>query len=231
MKIGFYGDSFCSSAKPGTWVNKISQEFAAEITSLGQAGSSIWDVLLIQFFESHGHHAQQSDYLVEPNWNELPDILVFCWTDSDRLFNQQIRNITLSSISNTDSKDPIIVSAKLYYENLYDKLKHDFEYCAILDYFDRHILKKISEKRKIIHLWSFGRMGDNEVVYAHKWQHGVEIRPPLYSITKHEQENYNISEKAPNHIGLEAHNQMLSDCVVNAIKNYQSGKIFEYKIS
>lgn len=236
MKIGFYGDSFCHSAAQGTWIEKVSSHLSADITNLGINGSSIWDVLLIQFFECHGHFGQTTEYNLEPNWIAIPDVLVFCWTDSNRLFNRTKRNINFSSMTNPSSKDPIAMASKLYYENLYDTVKHDFEYCSALAYFDEHILSKINNKRKIIHLWSFGKSfnekyeSKEDVFYSHRWKNGAEIRPPLFLITKSEERNYPLSSKIINHIGLEKNNQAVADCLINAIENYESGKIFEYDI-
>ena len=74
--IGLYGDSFVEVWKEkksdlNTWPNIIAEKFNLEIVHSGKGGTSYWDVPLNQF-----------------SLNNVPDILIFCWTSSARIYNK-----------------------------------------------------------------------------------------------------------------------------------------------
>ena len=137
LTIGFYGDSFCCETSTPhsiakgyeTYIAKLKKHTGAKIVHLGEGGSSVWDVVLQQF-----------------NPADVPDVCIFCWTDSSRLYNKKIRNMTYGSIKDKKLKDitllelfhrGIINAAKHYYNNLYDPDKHQLEYKSLLYYFDK----------------------------------------------------------------------------------------------
>lgn len=200
MKIGFYGDSFCCETKNHhsiiyryqTYIEKIKNHYNADITHLGVGGSSIWDIIINQF-----------------SVNDIPDISIFVWTDYSRLYNSKVRNITLNSIKNKKIKDitfseiinrNIVRAASYYFDYLFDPIKTDLEYKSALYYFDLEVLSKISDKTKIIHMWSFNKTYD--------WKNGKEIETPLIKFSG------NGSE--PNHIGGD-NNKKVFDMLVSAI--------------
>ena len=86
MKIGFFGDSFCAVEKKEpneyeTYIHKLKKHYNAEIVNLGIPGSSIYDVILLQFKQFYAG-------------NNVPDVCIFTWTHYSRLFNRTKRNIT-----------------------------------------------------------------------------------------------------------------------------------------
>lgn len=198
MKIGFYGDSFCSeitnphSILKGyeTYIKKIKKHYNAEITHLGHPGSSIWDVILTQF-----------------KLESLPDICIFCWTDYNRLYNKNVRNITPINVNFKDYSifdnmlhSKTIDAAKQYYKYLHDPEKAKIETLAIFQYFDTNILSQIDSK--IIHVWSSP--------FPYKWNHGVTVDKPLIDFYKYE-------SFAPNHLDGEEINQQVFELIKNKI--------------
>lgn len=238
MKIGFYGDSFCAQHGPNTWVEKITTKLNAEITNIGSGGSSVWDAVINQYLKNEPSYGQMMGKTHSPNWELMPDILVFCWTDSSRLFHKSVRFLSVYSSKNTANKinKEILVAAQQYYEHLYDQKKHNIEYMALLSWFDQNILSKINNRCKIIHMWSFCATLSDTIsknsVYAYRWQHGVEIRPALFSISKSELDSKSkitgINDPRPNHLGSEENNTMIANWVLDAIDNYESGRLVDY---
>jgi len=210
MKIGFFGDSFCSYLSlPGysfsTYIKLLQDHYDAEIVNLGLGGSSIYDLLILQlmpFIES----------------NTVPDICVFTWTEPHRLFHQQIRNITAAASTSTDP-DPVIQAAKQYYLNLEDSELDELRYRATLHYVDNVILPTLPSTTKIVHLWSFGipynyeyrnpdSFAPNKVQYYHTWKNGVEVRPPMITLAVEGHKIEDLNGR-PNHlIGQEKNNRM-----------------------
>jgi len=237
MKIGFFGDSFVEElSNPHSWFHGyktylaiIKKHYNAEIVNLGQGGSSYWDVILKQF------------PLVI---NDLPDVCVFCWTESSRLFHPTVRNIGPWLTGNTKHIDPIgkllnskkYDAAKQYYVHLHDQQKAEQEQLAALYYFDNVVLNPIRDKTKIIHLWSFGNILDWEqenpyypsnVTYPYRWQTGQEIHPSLNCFTMIGCDNADTADWAPNHFGSKENNTILADIIINAIDNHKNGSLSE----
>ena len=84
-KIGLYGDSFVEvwpeekkkykeeehySLTP--WPKIVAEKFNLEIVHSGKGGTSYWDIPLQQF-----------------SLDNVPDILIFSWTSSARLYNKE----------------------------------------------------------------------------------------------------------------------------------------------
>lgn len=206
MKIGFFGDSFCMELENihsekyqyTTYIDLIKNYYSADIVHLGEGGSSVWDVIINQF----------------PAYQDTPpDICIFCWTDTYRLFHKDFRSLTSGSVLNLKDKDrnedhlkykDVFEAAKHYFLKLHDPVKADLEAIAALHYFDDYVLGKIANKTKIIHMWSFEKY--------YQWTHGVEITTPLLSISKlknsHPDDDY-----APNHLGDQDKNNKLFELI------------------
>jgi len=114
MKIGFFGDSFCQYDVPEDWQNvdyetyitKLKKHYNAEIVNLGQSGSSIYDLILLQ---------------IKPfiDTNYYPDVCIFVWTDIARLFHRNHRNLNIHTIDH-EKENFTIRAAKQYFAYLYD---------------------------------------------------------------------------------------------------------------
>ena len=130
MKIGFFGDSFCTNYTIGhkanvTYLNMLATHYDAEVVNLGVGGSSIWDVLLLQI-----------DPFIKNN--NIPDICVFVWTEPNRLFHRVLKN--LSTQACISSNNPVLAAAANYYLHLHDYELARVIYVAALHYFDTVIL-------------------------------------------------------------------------------------------
>jgi hypothetical protein len=211
--IGFFGDSFCSDLKSDefeTYIEKIVKENNLKLYCLGKSGSSIWDVILMQFFPLFDR-------------NKLPDIIVFVWTNETRLFHRKIRNINVTSIAaHTEKKNEIWQAADQYYKNFLDTELSQFQYVSALKYFDLEILPKLGTDKKIIHLRSFKNQWLKK--YNFNWQHGLEIITPLELLT--------CKEKlySANHIHSNEKNQILFECISSAINDYDIKTTMEFKL-
>ena len=181
MKIGFFGDSFCTNYTIGhkanvTYLNMLATHYDAEVVNLGVGGSSIWDVLLLQI-----------DPFIKNN--NIPDICVFVWTEPNRLFHRVLKN--LSTQACISSNNPVLAAAANYYLHLHDYELARVIYVAALHYFDTVILPTFPKNTKIVHLWSFGDVHEwhdensflpERLLYHHTWKNGLEIRPSFTSI-------------------------------------------------
>ena len=181
MKIGFFGDSFCTNYTIGhkanvTYLNMLATHYDAEVVNLGVGGSSIWDVLLLQI-----------DPFIKNN--NIPDICVFVWTEPNRLFHRVLKN--LSTQACISSNNPVLAAAANYYLHLHDYELARVIYVAALHYFDTVILPAFPKNTKIVHLWSYGNPNEwhdeksflsKPVRCDYQWQHGIEIHPSFTSI-------------------------------------------------
>lgn len=200
MKIGFYGDSFCCEiSNPhsilkgyDTYIKKLQNYYNAEIVHLGVGGSSVWDLILNQF-----------------DSNNIPDICIFCWTDPNRLYHKNVRNITYSNLKNKKIKDykltdlfyyNTISAAKKYFDYLHDYEKARIEYQAALQYFDKNILNNVTNR--VIHLWSFEN--------SYQWSTGIVINDPLCSLVSG-------STLAANHLDGDDVNEQVFQIIKSAI--------------
>lgn len=203
MKIGFYGDSFCCEiSNPhsilknyDTYIKKIKNFYQADIVHLGHGGSSVWDVIIQQF-----------------DINNIPDICIFCWTDANRLYNKNVRHLTMGSVCGKKKLKDIsfgdlwhirtVNAAREYFTHLYDFEKSNLENLAAMQYFDNNVLNHVNSK--IIHLYSF------ENVY--NWRHGIVIDPPLNTFV-----DKNVY--AANHLNGDIINQKVFEIINTAISN------------
>lgn len=222
MKIGFYGDSFadCVKYSEDTYLNILSKKLNAEIVHTGYGGSSVWDVVLKQF-----------DPL------NTPDICVFCWTHSVRLYHSTYRSLTPNSESNIEIQSAV----DQYYAHLFNLEKSLLEYKSLLYWFDNVVLSEISKHKKIIHLWSIGeRKSKNfknwktadahlleNIEYIHEWKNGVEIKPALmylsvWNNSSEQNLKYFNKETRFNHLEPYKH-LMLASWIEQALAHYSDG--------
>jgi hypothetical protein len=219
MKIGFFGDSFCACNtkmfwRGETYIKKLQNHYSADIVNLGERGSSIWDLLLIQL-----------DPFIKTN--TLPDICIFVWTEPDRIFHRTIRNINSGSSRTYKHKNKIWETANNYYDHLLDRDLSELQYVAGLQYIDNNILSKFPSTTKIVHLWSFGKsmhwndegVKPENLQYLHTWKHGVEIRPSMMTVALEDGVTlyeFTISD-VPNHLKTESMNNKMFEIIKSAI--------------
>lgn len=221
MKIGFFGDSFCSvndshSCPFDTYIKMIENHFDAEIVNLGVGGSSIGDLVIKQlqpFIDN----------------NNVPDICIFCWTDSARLYHRTVRTLNYSSVKSHMNLSRVWRAANDYFTYLWDAEFADLQYAALLSYVDSNILTTLPPSTKIIHMWSFGKMLGNlsnpekQKEYHYSWKIGKVVSPPLISISLQDTPwNSFISDMSPNHLSTERKNQQVFNLLKSAIDNYDS---------
>jgi hypothetical protein len=210
MTVGFFGDSFCANISNehsiaynySTYLEKVAKHFNATITNTGIGGSSVWDLILIQFEEQ-----------VKKG---LPDVCVFVWTGMRRLFDRKHRNINFRTSECIHSSEHD--AAKKYFYYLYDDEKHRLEYISLLYYFDTVVLPKYPNT-KFVHLWSFGEELNKERCYLYGWKNGVEIKPALATFSVNFLEEMPVYDPRANHIAGEGNNQQIADQIIAAI-NY-----------
>lgn len=203
MNIGFYGDSFCCEiSNPhsivkgyDTYIKKIKQHYDANITSLGVGGSSVWDVILQQFKSE-----------------STPEVCIFCWTDPNRIYNKNVRNITYGSVTDKKLKDyklsdliyyKTISAAKQYFKYLHDYDKSQLEYAAALEYFDNNVLTHVNST--LIHLYSFEK--------TYTWKNGITVNTPLNSFVEG-------SSLAANHLDGDDSNEKVFQLIKNTIDGH-----------
>jgi hypothetical protein len=213
MKIGFFGDSFCSDIvdRPGcnsgyeTYINKLKNHYNAEVVNLGISGCSIYDVILLQ---------------IKPfiDKNKYPDVCIFVWTNYGRLFHRKKRRGTaFTDFANSTATDPIVNAAKQYITYFLDWELQKFQYVSALHYFDSTVLSKFPKNVKIFHLWGFEKL--------HEWEHGVELSVGAY---KSLWEFASDGRKVPkaddpelNHIDGDRKNNLLFETIKTEIDNYE----------
>ena len=227
MRIGFFGDSFCADYKSlnsyDTYIKKIADYTNSEVVNLGVSGSSVSDIILLQ---------------LKPykQTNQYPDICVFVWTEPNRLFNREFRNLNSATVVAPEIKSDIHKAADSYYKYLHDIELAELQYVALLQYIDTNILSSIPDSTKIIHLWSFGKwakdfskesLSYSKIDYWHRWQNGVEIRPSLMSIQLLDSKSLFSDSYAPNHIDNEFKNNLIFNAIKSALDNYKDGCIID----
>jgi hypothetical protein len=235
IKIGFFGDSFCAERtnhhslvyRYNTYMDLLLNHYNADLANVGKGGSSIYDTVLLQ---------------LKPfiDTDTVPDICVFVWTNSGRLFNRKVRHINHTSalnfklgITNFFTRH-IWSAAKQYYEQLYDHEQVELEYVAMLNYIDNAILTQLPNKTKIIHLWSFGtadwqnkKFNPSSITYPYTWKTGVEIRPALVSLSLYDNDIETLStDHRCNHLDGKFKNELLFSWIKQSIE--ESGQSLDY---
>jgi hypothetical protein len=222
MRIGFYGDSFCSDLtsvkvdnKYKTYIELLRDHYGAEVVNLGYGGGSHWDLIVNQFL------AQKDN---------LPNVCVFCWTQPHRLYHRKVRHLKASDVLEFDKTkdrskraefsygryDEVWNAALSYYAYLFDEEKSYLEYVSSIHYFDTVILKGISNI-KFIHLWSFDE-------YPIRFTQGMEIRPSILTMVENFP-GYDFYYEYPNHIPDSKINIQLFEKIKHCIDDYVSGNL------
>lgn len=259
MKIGFYGDSYCqiyghdkhNNILYDTYIKKIADHYGIqkeEIVNYGLGGSSVWDTIILQYG------------LINDNRN-IPDVLIFVWTDHMRLYNRHIRSLNTASIIKGNERflvrgnnvtgsqiADILNASREYYMHIIDPFKEELSYVSVLKYFDKEVLSKIADKCKIIHMWSFFKPSPKtyhleekqlkltDENYYFRWKNGMEIRPTLLELSMYGLDpTKTVLEKMTNdtrsnHIEGEYKNSLLANTIINAIDNYETGKLIKYNL-
>lgn len=227
IKMGLYGDSFvevwseekkkqkdeehCSLE---TWPNIVAKKFELDIVHSGKGGSSYWDIPLQQF-----------------SFSNVPDILIFCWTSSGRIYNKDGVHINYDSNKiwhqNEKVSEEHKKASEYYFKHIHDEDKELAEYKACLYWFDQTILSQIPSDRKIIHLWSFGhdkqdnklsgKYHPNNLTYLHNWKHGCEIRPSCMSIALMDGANFDDVDPFENHFNTQTKHNLMADFVMHSL--------------
>lgn len=205
MRIGFYGDSFCSNlysnAGYETYIKKTVDYYNADLVNLGVGGSSVWDVLLLQFPQ---------------NFDDVPDVCIFTWTSPDRLFHRTVRKITHQFYKSDNTDNELKNAVKQYFLHLYDQEKSVMETISAMHFFDNKVLSKVNSK--IVHLWSFGNsygeaaMESAEIGY--EFTNGVDTKLNLSNLAS-------LDVKYPNHIHGDENNQLIFEKIKDSINNYK----------
>jgi hypothetical protein len=218
MKIVGFGDSFITHCN--SWygyTNIIANRFDAEFISLGHAGSGAWDA-----------YFQLENYLKN---NPAPDVILFAWSASGRLYHPTFRDLCFSSVmlrpSETvpESKQPVVQAAKAYYENLYSATKSDAEHTFLYYWVDKELVPKYPNT-KFIHMWGFPKSscdwGDpSQMEYLHTFTTAVEIRPALIHLSYLDEWPGDLAnESRANHLSPKMH-KILADNIIAAIENYE----------
>jgi len=233
--IGLYGDSFVEvwdkdkkknkdknylSLK--TWPNLIAEKFDLDIVHSGQGGTSYWDIPLQQF-----------------SLNDIPDILIFCWTSSARLYNKEAIQLHpdpskswFNKEVSSNIKEQLINASQQYFKYLHDEKKEILEYQSCLFHFDETILSKIPSDRKIIHLWSFGHnttnYHPNNIAYLHNWKHGLEIRPCCMSIALMDGCSIDDADPFENHLNTQGKHNLIVDFISHSLVTYDTNTLNDY---
>lgn len=196
MKIGFYGDSFCSDLESNadykTYIKKIVEHFDAEVVHLGKGGSSVWDLIMHQFPKE-----------------DIPDVCVICWTSPWRFYHKTDRSLTYANFENKTDKG-LANACKQYMVHLFDVDKCILEHKAAMVYFDNEVLSKVNSK--VIHLWGFGNnfeMDNYPGIY--KFKHGIDDGISLRELAE-------FKDKVPNHIRGEEQNQKVFELIRSRIQ-------------
>jgi hypothetical protein len=224
--IGFFGDSFCAVNETKypvtTYIQKLASHYDAKVTSLGQHGASIGQLYM-----------KQLKPIIDNN--TLPDVCVFTWTDPGRLYvpgRTGVGYMSARQIHTTDLE--FWDAANKYFTHLYN---HDWaivQYTAMCQFIDNQLAAFTDSK--IIHVWSFGNpvKGDiktnidpDDVEYFYRWKTGIEIRPPLSTISC--QGDTTDIQTAPNHLNTQNKNDLVFNWIKDAIDNYEYGTLTCHK--
>ena len=136
--IAFYGDSFCASDRQDSWCVLLANQLKCEIKRFGIGGSSIWNTFL-EFEKDRGEG--------------LADYLIFCWTDSHRLYHPSLP-LTPGN-KPIPGTDPAIWNAsENYYKYLSYQDKDNIAYKYALQFFDQNVLGKYEHNKNIVQMWS-----------------------------------------------------------------------------
>jgi hypothetical protein len=218
MKIVGFGDSFITYCN--TWygyTNLIASRFDAEFISFGYAGSGTWDA-----------YFQLENYLKN---NPAPDVILFAWSASTRLYHPDIRDLCYTSVvmqpvePKSEEHRPIYEAANAYYQHLHHITKTDQEHSCFYHWIDTVLVPRYPNT-KFIHMWGFPKnycdWGDTEQMeYLHTFTTAVEIRPALIHLSYLDEWPDDLAnETRGNHLSPKMH-KILADNIIAAIENYE----------
>lgn len=208
MTIGFFGDSYCSEINSNsedweTYISKIKNHYNSEIKSLGVAGDSIVGTILNQFLPMFYN-------------NDIPDVCIFCWTDPVRVYNNNVRDLTVSNCVKYKNLKNEYLAGYYYYKFLFDNESNKLLTNSLLYWFDNEILKKTSSK--ILHTYSIIDLSSE-----YQFKNGATIKTPIRTFVN---QRGNSLEKS-NHIEGEIKNNSIYKGLINIIENYNTGCLYE----
>ena len=137
-KLGFFGDSFCESREPHSWCVLLAEKLAHQVTHWGRGGASVWNTFM------------EFEALLEKE--QLPDIMVFCWTEPYRLYHPSVP-LAKGAVPYPGPDQNLFKAADMYYVYLQDYRKDELAYRYALQWFDKEVLTKVTDK-KIVQTWS-----------------------------------------------------------------------------
>lgn len=228
MKIADFGDSFITpNTVDYSYTNILKEHFNAEVDLFGYQGSGAWDA----FFTFMGK-------------KETYDVVLFVWSSESRTYHPLYRNICPAVIDQYLETDPIWNAAKQYYAYLYDCKKAYYEHVALYTLADSYIRDK-HPSTKVIHMWGFPAgnafTDDGELIksdhynwdeaekyrYLYRFSHGVEIRPALINLSYREEWPVDLSKETRCHHMSKSMHEYPSKYVIDAIENYEPGRLIE----
>jgi|TARA_R110000782_G_scaffold223498_3_gene310444 hypothetical protein len=190
--IGFFGDSFCAESTNTSWTTLLADKLQADIVNVGRGGSSIWTAIL--------------DFL---DTNNIPDYLIFCWTNPRRLYHPT-KIATPRNIEKSNFGD----AAERHFAYLWNERKENLNYKWTLEHFDQSVLSKIKEKTKIIQVFSFTPEDVNSKHFDVALKTGEIIKESLTQFSGYDFKNQlthnGTDEKLNNHMSIQK-NQELAD--------------------
>lgn len=221
MKIVGFGDSFITPASGEYYTNIIADHFQADAEFLGYQGSGTWDAFFT-FMEYVKH-------------NSLPDVVMFVWSNTSRLYHHRIRDICPTGvIKHKDSGHIVWQAAELYYAHLYDDVKAEYEFRAFYYWLD-HWLAKTYPTVKFIHMWSFPHWHgekyalteNDKFQYYHRFTNGIEIRPALiYLSTLDGWPSDGLANETRTHHLTNKMHKFLANKIIDALTNYKNGQLY-----
>lgn len=218
MHIIGFGDSFITpSDLDYAYTNLVAKHFNATADWKGYSGSGAWDA----FFQMK-------------QLNEHPDVVVFAWSNSSRLYHPEVRNICgTAAQQHINSTDPIWQAAYMYYQHLYDFNKSCYEHEAFYYWVDDWFRDNYPNT-KIIHMWGFPAVAyggnynwgeSDQFNYYHRFKNGTEIRPALINLSYRDGWPGDLSkENRLNHMTPDMH-RVLADHLIDAIEHYEEGRL------
>tara|TARA_R110000868_G_scaffold81548_1_gene230740 strand:+ start:626 stop:1255 length:630 start_codon:yes stop_codon:yes gene_type:complete len=202
-KIGFFGDSFCSSLDKTSWCKILADKLSAEIINLGKPGRSIYTAIF--------------DFLKIKD-NNLPDYSIFCWTDPYRLYHKKY--IASHNCEITKENENIIEASRLYKLYLADQDKEHLEFEYVIKHFDNEILKPLINKTQILQTWSmkpFELINQNKEI---KLDSGYFYNESLYKFSNYKFIDYKIEKNSSlhNHMNQEQ-NLLIAEKIYSMLNN------------
>lgn len=220
MKIVGFGDSFITpNDLHYSYTNIIAEHFNTTFEHYGKEGSGAWDA-----------YFQLEKYLKD---NSAPDVVLFAWSASARLYHPVIRDLCFSSvvINPKETRDPnhrlIVHAANAYYRYLHDINKTDLEHSCLYHWIDTVLVPRYPNT-KFIHMWGFPKKSCDfgnplEMEYLHDFTTAVELRPALIHLSYLDEWPGDLSKETRCHHMTPKMHRILADTIIAAIEDYKPG--------